>query len=115
MSIDCEKCHKMSHCCKTGACVDLENAKKIMELGLKGTFHEFKIDKDFPSGYMVATSYNDQPCTFLEEDGLCSIHKISYDLKPHYCKEFPLENGEVSPHVDELCVMSEEFIGEEVK
>lgn len=102
--IDCDKCEKQHACCKTGAWVDLEEAKKIMALGIKaGEFHQLEQDKDFPSGYCVATSYNSSPCTFLTPDGLCAIHKIDYNLKPHYCKEFPYEDGKLAYFVKDLC------------
>ena len=36
--IDCVKCEEQSSCCSFGAWVDLEEAKKISTLGLKGIF-----------------------------------------------------------------------------
>ncbi|MFH1442146.1 MAG: YkgJ family cysteine cluster protein [Candidatus Omnitrophota bacterium] len=103
--IDCDKCEKQHACCETGAWVDLEEAKKIMSLGIKGgEFHQFEKDDDFPSGYCVATSYNSGPCTFLTPEGLCEIHKIGYNLKPYYCKEFPYENGKIAYFAKELCL-----------
>lgn len=101
--IDCLKCGQKDACCNFGAWVDLEEAKKILSLGLKGDFYHLERDKDFPCGYKVGTSYEDNVCSFLSPDGLCSIHKVSYDLKPAYCKEFPYENGKLSPIADALC------------
>lgn len=103
--IKCHKCKTQSDCCKFGAWADLEEAKKIIELGLKGEFFQLEKDEDFASGYKLGTSYDDEPCTFLDPDGLCSIHKISYDLKPLSCKEFPYEDNELSPYVDILCTL----------
>lgn len=102
--IDCSKCAKQSACCGSGAWVDLEEAKKILSLGLKGDFFQLEKDADFPSGYRIGTSYNDNPCTFLTPEGLCAIHCADYNLKPAYCKEFPLENGRLSPFADILCL-----------
>ncbi|MFH1283377.1 MAG: YkgJ family cysteine cluster protein [bacterium] len=102
--IDCMSCKEQHRCCSSGAWVDLEEAKRIAGLGLKGEFFNLEKDGDFPSGYKVGTSYKDRPCTFLTEDGLCSIHVIDYGLKPSYCKEFPYEDGELSPHYEDLCV-----------
>jgi Fe-S-cluster containining protein len=103
--IDCNKCPRQCTCCETGAWVDLEEAKKILATGIKwrGRFFEFEKDDSYPSGYRVGTSLEDNPCTFLTEDGLCSIHQVSYDLKPALCKEFPLEKGKPAPFLDELC------------
>ncbi len=103
--IDCLKCHNQADCCRFGAWIDLEEAKKILELGIKGDFFHLEIDKEFPSGYKVGTSYEDEPCAFQDVDGLCRIHKIDYDLKPVTCKEFPYENGKLAPIADVLCVM----------
>ena len=101
--IDCVKCQEQSSCCNFGAWVDLEEAKKISTLGLKGIFYHLEPDKDFPSGYRVGTSYEDNSCSFLTLEGLCAIHKIDYSLKPAHCKEFPYENGKLSPMVNSLC------------
>ena len=103
IKIDCEKCVEQKSCCSFGAWVDLEEAKKILALGLKGDFFHFEEDDDFPSGYKVGTSREDEPCTFLTSDGLCSIHKVDYNLKPTHCREFPYDNGELAHNVHLLC------------
>lgn len=99
----CHKCKSQSDCCSFGAWADIEEAKKILELGLKGEFFQLEKDEDFPSGWKIGTSYEDERCTFLDKDGLCSIHKISYDLKPKVCKEFPYENDQKADIADYLC------------
>ncbi len=104
-SINCSKCRSQSDCCQTGAWVDLEEAKKIVTLGLKGEFFQLEKDKDFPSGYRIGTSYEYNPCSFLDSDGLCSIHRVDYSLKPNSCKEFPYEKNKVSPVADVLCTL----------
>ncbi|MCK9431447.1 MAG: YkgJ family cysteine cluster protein [Candidatus Omnitrophica bacterium] len=102
--IDCGKCSKQSDCCRMGAWIDLEEAKRILESGIKGDFFHLEIDKEFPSGYKVGTSYEDEQCVFLDTDGLCRIHKVDYALKPVTCKEFPYEGGKISPIADVLCL-----------
>ena len=101
--INCFQCKNQSDCCRFGAWADLEEAKKIVLLGLKGEFFQLEKDSDFPSGYRIGTSYEDNPCSFLDPDGLCSIHKIDYRYKPASCKEFPYENNKVSPYAKVLC------------
>ncbi|MFA5115531.1 MAG: hypothetical protein WC469_05675 [Candidatus Omnitrophota bacterium] len=102
--VDCNKCKTKHECCRMGAWVDLEEAKKILELNIKGgDFFHLEKDKDYPSGYRIGTSIEDEPCTFITKDGLCSIHKIDYNLKPHYCKEFPYERGRLSSFARYLC------------
>ena len=103
--IDCQECRSQADCCLTGAWVDLDEAKKIEALRLKGEFFQFEEDKDFPSGYRIGTSYEFDPCSFLDPDGLCSIHKVDYSLKPASCKEFPYENNKLSPVADQLCTL----------
>jgi len=103
--IDCRECRTQADCCKFGAWVDLEEAKKILSLGLKGEFFQLEKDKDFPSGYCIGTSYEDNPCSFLDSQGLCTIHKVDYEFKPRSCKEFPYENSKVSPFADVLCTL----------
>ena len=104
-NIDCNKCTRMSHCCSTGAWVDLEEAKKILKLGLGGEFYHLERDGDFPSGYKIGTSIGYNACTFLTKKGLCSVHIADYGLKPKMCIEFPLEKGKPAPYLDELCIM----------
>lgn len=101
--IDCGECKKMGSCCRSGCWVDFEEAKKITDLNLKGEFFQLVKDKGFPSGYKIGTSYEDSPCSFLDPDGLCSIHKVDYKIKPHYCREFPYEDGRLSSQVGWLC------------
>jgi Fe-S-cluster containining protein len=99
----CLECRSQEDCCRLGAWIDLEEAKKIISLGIKGDFFHLEKDKDFLSGYKVGTSYEDDPCSFLDSDGLCSIHKIDYNLKPQSCKEFPYEDKKVSSFAKILC------------
>ena len=101
--IDCLKCREQHSCCGFGVWVDLEEAKKILSLGLKGDFYHLEKRKDYPSGYRVGTSYEDNRCSFLTPKGLCAIHEVDYDLKPDHCKEFPYENGKLSPFAEVLC------------
>lgn len=103
IEIDCCECEDQSKCCRFGAWIDLEEAKKILSLGIKGDFFHLEIDKEFPSGYKVGTSIEDERCVFLDTDGLCRIHKIDYAVKPVTCKEFPYEGGKIAPIADVLC------------
>lgn len=103
--VDCRQCKNQADCCMTGAWLDLEEAKKIIPLRLKGEFFQLEKDSDFPSGFRIGTSYEDNPCSFLDSDGLCSIHKLDYGLKPKSCKEFPYEKNRLSPVADIICTL----------
>ena len=103
-TVDCNECKVQEKCCRLGAWVDLDEAKKILDLGIKGAdFFHLEKDEDYPSGYRVGTSIEDEPCIYLTPEGLCAIHKIDYSLKPDHCKEFPYENGKLSPIAKYLC------------
>lgn len=103
--IKCHKCKTQQDCCRLGVWVDLEEAKKILGLGIRGgDFFHLEKDADFPSGYKVGTSPGDERCTFITRDGLCAIHKIDYGLKPSHCREFPYEGGRLAAIAKYLCV-----------
>ncbi|MFA5096223.1 MAG: hypothetical protein WC478_02665 [Candidatus Omnitrophota bacterium] len=105
--IECRECRDQRECCRLGAWVDLDEAKKILDLGIKGgDFFHLEKDDDYPSGYRVGTSVEDEQCSFVTRDGLCAIHKIDYGLKPTHCKEFPYENGRLSPIAKYLCLIA---------
>jgi Fe-S-cluster containining protein len=102
--IDCSDCKVQSKCCRLGAWVDLEEAKKILTLGIKGgDFFHLEKDTSFPSGYKIGTSIEDEPCTFVTRNGLCAIHKIDYSFKPAHCREFPYDKGRLSSIAKYLC------------
>lgn len=113
--INCLECRTQADCCRLGAWIDLEEAKKIISRGIKGDFFHLEKDDDFPSGYKVGTSYEDESCSFLGSDGLCAIHKVGYHLKPNTCKDFPYEDGEVSSIADVLCSVYKGKIKKRVK
>jgi len=73
-------------------------------LKLKGRFFELIQDPDFPSGFALSTSLKFSPCSFLDKDGLCSIYKISWRLKPKTCRDFPYEKGKLSKLAGVLCM-----------
>jgi len=103
--INCCECKSQADCCRLGAWIDLEEAKKIISRGIKGDFFHLEKDEDFPSGFRVGTSYEDEPCSFLDPGGLCRIHKAGYRLKPNTCKEFPYEDNKLSSFADVLCTL----------
>ena len=103
--INCLECKQKEYCCQEGTMVDLAEAIKISTLGLDGQFYNLRKDKKFPSGYRVDTSRKESPCSFLTPEGLCSIHKIDYNLKPRYCKEFPYEDGKIAPFAKYFCLL----------
>ncbi|MFC1592498.1 YkgJ family cysteine cluster protein [Candidatus Omnitrophota bacterium] len=106
--INCLECPQKENCCQEGVWVDLKEARRILSLRLSGEFYRLRKDKKFPSGYKVDTSRDGGPCSFLTVDGLCSIHKVDYNLKPSYCKEFPYEDGKEAPLAKEFCLLAKD-------
>jgi len=97
----CETCLNGS-CCRDGVDADLEEAKKISKLKLKlkrPWFQDLFRDKDMPSGWAVAIIIKNGRCIFQKKDKRCSIYKY----RPWYCREFPLENGQIAGHYHYLC------------
>jgi hypothetical protein len=104
INVDCRECDDQAKCCRLGAWVDLDEAKKILDLGIKGgDFFHLEKDDDYPSGYRVGTSIEDESCSFLTRSGLCAIHTRDYNLKPEHCREFPYEKGKLAPIATYLC------------
>lgn len=101
------KCKRCGKCCKVqGVMVDLEEAKKIIDK-YGGMVHNLHRDKDFPSGWVVQTAYKNSGCTW-QKGKLCSVHKH----RPHYCKEFPYEDGNLSWLVKQCPVYNKFFYNE---
>ena len=105
-TIDCLECKQQSSCCSFGAWVDLEEAKKISTLGLKGIFIILNRIRIFLPAIELERAMKIIPVLFSLRDGLCVIHKVDYSFKPAHCKEFPYENGKLSPMVDSLCSLA---------
>ncbi len=54
-------------------------------------------DTDYPSGFAVGTSANDDGCVFLDREGRCVLQKAAmaenlpkFHLKPYFCVAFPI-------------------------
>ena len=103
--IDCKECRSQADCCRGGAWIDLEEAKKILNAGIPGDIVHLEKDAIFPSGYKVGTSRDSFPCSFLGPDGLCAVHKVDYALKPNTCIEFPYEDGKLASCAWRLCTL----------
>ena len=97
----CKTCITGS-CCRDGVEVDLEEAKKISKLKLrlkKPWFNLLQPDRDMPSGWSLSTVVRDGSCVFHKKDYKCRI----YEMRPFYCRAFPVEEGEVSKFFHYLC------------
>ncbi len=103
----CKTCATGS-CCKDGVDVDLEEAKKISQLDInleKPWFDKPFEDSDMPSGWAVSTVTRDGRCVFQASDYRCRI----YEHRPVFCRDFPLEMGQIAEHYDYLCEKPHHF------
>lgn len=82
--IDCLTC---ANCCKTTSPIfyqtDIERAAKAKRMR-PGDFVEQYLTIDEDKDYVLKSS----PCTFLDEDNMCSI----YESRPKACREYPHTN-----------------------
>lgn len=97
----CKNCITGS-CCKDGADVDIEQAKKISRLKIaikKPWFEGLHEDKHLPSGWAVGTIARNGRCVFQDKNKRCRI----YEHRPRYCREFPYEQGRINRDVEYFC------------
>jgi Fe-S-cluster containining protein len=97
----CRSCY-LGTCCREGVETDLFEAATILKLSLdipKPWFQFKGRDKRSPSGFTFSTAVKHRRCIFQDENRRCRI----YDVRPRYCREFPLEDGRKAPYYHQLC------------
>ena len=88
-------CHQCGVCCR-GSIVPL-SADDVERLAVQNWHErpEFKhvaTTTAYPGGGRQLAKRPDGACVFLEEDGLCRIHKeLGFEAKPLICRMFPLQ------------------------
>jgi Fe-S-cluster containining protein len=101
-------------CCFGGVDVDLAEALRISQLQLdikKPWFEYLHRDPNVPSGWALETVVRNGSCVFHRPDRRCSI----YDIRPHYCAEYPFEDGELAKNYQEYCCEADKTIIEQYK
>lgn len=104
-------CKCGGECCNYGVYTDLKECKGILnikdkiiplmdETQTKDTDKWFEApeeDEDFESGVAIGTEIVNGKCTFLDQNGLCTLQKLAllenedkWKYKPVYCILFPL-------------------------
>jgi hypothetical protein len=115
-------CKCTGECCLYGVYTDLNESKKILNIKNKliplfdksqikdanKWFESPEKDDDFESGIAVGTEIYNHKCTFLDEDGLCSLQKLAikegahkWKYKPQFCVLFPLTVFEGALTIDD--------------
>lgn len=115
-------CKCSGECCHYGVYTDLKEHDKIIELkdkilsffdetqckDLSKWFEPEEEDEDFESGVAVGTEVINGKCTFLDNDGFCTLQKLAnkenvhkWKYKPLYCILFPLTIYEGALTIDD--------------
>lgn len=97
----CKVC-KVGSCCNEGVELSREEVRRIIEAAPKVEKPWFRlvdpINNPVP-GYSYETRIKNGSCIFQAEDKKCLV----YAVRPKYCREFPLENGEIAQYHERLC------------
>jgi lysine-N-methylase len=88
-------CHQCGVCCR-GSIVPLSNEDmaRLIEQGwhARPEFQHVQTTVPYPGGGRQLGKRADGSCVFLQDDGLCLIHKeLGFDAKPLICRMFPLQ------------------------
>jgi len=97
----CRLCN-LGRCCKDGVELDLLEVARILKRGPdlpQPWFRYLSRDRSFPSGFRFTTVTRHRRCVFQNENRRCVI----YDIRPRFCREFPLEGGARAPEYLYLC------------
>jgi len=97
----CRAC-RVGSCCSDGVELDLFEVARILKRDPdvpKPWFRYMSRDKRFPSGFRFTTTVRDRRCVFQNADRRCVI----YDIRPRYCREFPMEGDRREPLYSYLC------------
>lgn len=89
-------------CCSEGVELDLLEVAEILKRSPaipKPWFEYLGRDKTFPSGFKFSTITRNRRCVFQDDSMRCRV----YPVRPRFCAEFPLENGEKAPYYHHLC------------
>ena len=85
--IDCFKCRNQADCCRFGAWIDLEEAKKILSLGIKGDFFHLELDKDDFLILLHKQTRVFQSKDVTEATKKATLRSINKDSDIHRCLE----------------------------
>jgi Fe-S-cluster containining protein len=97
----CKECAQGS-CCYLGVELDQKELFKIVKFNpniRKPWFRVVEYHEDFDGTHHFSTIRRDGACVFQDKNNRCVI----YSVRPHFCREFPLEQGKTAPHYHHLC------------
>ena len=99
----CKSC-KVGSCCYEGVDISLKEVQRIIKYNPNVPKPWFRLldqkeilDKKYPFSTIVRNS----SCVFHDENNRCMVYKV----RPHFCRDFPLEDNKTAPHYKRLCVL----------
>ncbi|MFA5088175.1 MAG: YkgJ family cysteine cluster protein [Candidatus Omnitrophota bacterium] len=99
----CPAC-RVGSCCSEGTELTKKEILRIVKFnpGVAKPWFRLVKDHEEPDGiHHFSTIIRNRRCVFQNEDNLC----IVYAARPHFCREFPLENGREAPYYKRLCAL----------
>ena len=102
----CKSC-KVGSCCYEGVELNKRELKRILRYNPSVAKPWFKLvtESEKPDGdHNFSTVVRNSTCVFQDKNNRCMI----YNVRPQYCRDFPLENTQTAPHYRRLCVLFHE-------
>ncbi len=99
----CKTC-TVGSCCYEGAELTSQELKKIIQFNPPIPKPWFRLveDDENPDGvHAFSTITRNGTCVFQDGNNRCLV----YAARPHYCRDFPLEDQKTAPHYQRLCVL----------
>ena len=99
----CATC-SIGSCCYEGVELTAEELKRIIKFNPavpKPWFRTLQGSEKSDEKHPFATVVKNGTCVFQGKDNRCKI----YEVRPQYCRDFPLEHGQTAPHYQRLCVL----------
>src|ERR1043166_10171007 len=96
----CKTC-KVGSCCYEGTELNKKELKRILKLNPPVPKPWFRLveEEDHPDGeHHFATVIRNGTCVFQDQHNRCMVYKV----RPHYCRDFPLEDNKTAAHYAHL-------------
>ncbi len=105
----CKVCQQGS-CCYLGVELDQKELTRILDFHpqvKKPWFRVVEHHEEFDGTHHFITIRRGGTCVFQDNKNRCVI----YSVRPHFCREFPLEKGRTAPYYRHLCRIFEKTWG----
>ncbi len=102
----CETC-RVGSCCYEGVELTNQEMRRIIKFNpaIPKPWFRLVTKEEKPDGiHDFSTIVRNGTCVFQDGKNFCQVYKV----RPHYCRDFPLENNKTAPHYKRLCVLFHE-------